>query len=220
MIAASVVTMDQQMTMNRVIHAAVRRDLARLEAALADAPNGNGERSAGLRDAYVFLQGQLVHHHEGEDALIFPALARLEVDATLLEEMEAEHHAMADALQSTRVAMERYAASGSATEAQAALDRVVHARQVTERHLAHEEQELEPAMIAHFESEEWKAVEKQLRRQPPRVAGPFFAWIQDGMGAEEQQYVASTVPAPVRWVMSRVFGRSYHREIAPIWRAQ
>ena len=41
------------MTMNRVIHGAVRRDLARLEAALAVAPDGDRERAGALRDAYA-----------------------------------------------------------------------------------------------------------------------------------------------------------------------
>ena len=41
----------------------------------------------------------------------------------------------------------------------------------------------------------------------------MVAWV-------EVRYVAGVVPSPVRWVMSRVFGRSYHREIAPVWRAQ
>jgi hypothetical protein len=113
--------------------------------------------------------------------------------------------------------MERYADSGTAADAQAAHERVVHAQQVVDRHLEHEERDLEPVMISHAESDEWKAVEKQLRRQPPRVAGPFFAWIQDGMGAGERSYLESTIPGPVRFLMSRVFGRSYHREIAPVW---
>ena len=208
------------MTMNRVIHGAVRRDLSRLEAALAAAPDGDRERSAGLRDAYAFLQGQLVHHHEGEDALIFPMLGRLGADTGLLEAMEEEHLAMAEALQSTRTAMERYATSGSAADAQVARERVVHTQEVVDRHLDHEERDLEPVMIAHAESEEWKSVEKQLRRQPPKVAGPFFAWVQDGMGVEERRHLEGAVPAPVRFLMSRVFGRSYHREIAPVWSAQ
>ncbi len=205
------------MTMNRVIHGAVRRDLARLEAALAAAPDGDRERAVALRNAYAYLQSELVRHHEGEDDLIFPMLGRLGADAELLEAMEDEHLHMAEALQSTRSAMERYADSGTAADAQAAHERVVHAQQVVDRHLEHEERDLEPVMISHAESDEWKAVEKQLRRQPPRVAGPFFAWIQDGMGAGERSYLESTIPGPVRFLMSRVFGRSYHREIAPVW---
>ncbi|MGZ8744154.1 MAG: hemerythrin domain-containing protein [Nocardioides sp.] len=212
--------MERPMTMNRVIHGAVRRDLSRLEAALAVAPDGDKDRAAALRDAYAYLQSELVRHHESEDALIFPMLGGFGVDRGLLEEMDQEHHAMAEALHSTRAAMEKYAASGSGVDAQAARERVVHTQEVVERHLGHEERDLDPVLVAHTDSPEWKAVEKKLRREPPRVAGPFFAWIQDGIQPEEQRYVASAVPGPVRWVMSRVFGRSYHREIAPVWRAQ
>ena len=205
------------MTMNRVIHGAVRRDLARLEAALAAAPDGDRARARELRNAYAFLQSELVRHHEGEDDLIFPMLVRVGADAGLIGEMEDEHHAMAEALQSTRAALERYADTGAAADAQQAHAEVVRAQEVVDRHLTHEERDLEPVMVAHAESDDWKAVEKQLRRQPPRVAGPFFAWIQDGMGPEEQAYLSGAVPAPVRSLMSRVFGRSYHREIAPVW---
>jgi hemerythrin-like domain-containing protein len=211
--------MDRPMTMNRVIHAAVRRDLSRLESALAGAPDGDRERASALRNAYVYLQSELVRHHEGEDDLIFPALGRLGADPALLEAMEGEHLVMAEALQSTRAAMERYAVSGSAADARTAHERVVHAQEVVDRHLDHEEQDLEPVMLAHQESAEWKSVEKRLRRQPPRVAGPFFAWIQDDMGTDERHYLEGAVPKPVRLLMSRVFGRSYHREIAPVWRA-
>jgi hemerythrin-like domain-containing protein len=209
--------MDRPMTMNRVIHAAVRRDLARLEAALTAAPDGDRERAVALRDAYAYLQGELVRHHEGEDDLIFPMLGRMGADSELLAAMEDEHHGMAEALVATRSAMERYAGSGSAADAQAARDEVVRAQEVVDRHLTHEERDLEPVMVAHAETDDWKAVEKQLRRQPPRVAGPFFAWIEDGMADEERAYLASTVPAPVRFLMSRVFGRSYHRKVAPVW---
>jgi hypothetical protein len=38
------------------------------------------------------------------------------------------------------------------------------------------------------------------------------------MDEPEREYYGSAVPAPVRFVLSRVFGRAYHRDIAPIWR--
>jgi hypothetical protein len=115
--------------------------------------------------------------------------------------------------------MNAYAASGTGTDRRAALDAVVRARETTEQHLAHEERELEPLMTPHFETAEWRAAEKALRSQPPGVAGRFFAWVQDGMEPREQEYLSATVPAPVRFVLSRVFGRAYYREIAPVWRA-
>ena len=63
------------MTMNRVIHAAVRRDLDRLATAL-DAPGRRRPRAARaeLERAYANLPAELTHHHEGEDAHVWPML--------------------------------------------------------------------------------------------------------------------------------------------------
>ena len=55
------------MTMNHVIHNAVRRDLGRLTAALGSAPDGDKERARDLQRAYENLHAQLTHHHESED---------------------------------------------------------------------------------------------------------------------------------------------------------
>ena len=37
------------------------------------------------------------------------------------------------------------------------------------------------------------------------------------MTDEVRAFLGSTVPAPVRMILSKVFGRGYHREIAPVW---
>ena len=84
--------------MNRVIHAAVRRDLLRLESALATAPDGDQARARQLHVAYANLHDQLKRHHEGEDTHVFPFLARVDGATELVGVMETEHQAMADAL--------------------------------------------------------------------------------------------------------------------------
>jgi hemerythrin-like domain-containing protein len=211
--------MAEPMTMNRVIHAAVRRDLQRLADALDAAPDGDRERALDLQRAYANLHGQLKHHHEQEDQHVFPALRTLGIDTALLEDMDGEHHAMSDALETMATAMQRYAETGSAADAVAARDSVEAGRAVIERHLAHEEGELEPLMQPHLESPEWKQAEKALRKAPPTTLGVFFAWLTDGMDPESRTCVRSTVPQPVVAVLSRVFGRRYHREVAPVWRA-
>jgi hemerythrin-like domain-containing protein len=211
--------MDESMTMNRVIHGAVRRDLGRLEAALAAVRDGDRERARDLDRAFGYLHGELVRHHRGEDTHVFPMFAGFGVDPELLEAMESEHEAMAQALTDTEAAMASYAGSGAKSDADAALATVRHTHEVVERHLGHEERDLDPLLREHLDSPEWKAVEKKLRSEPPAVAGRFFAWVQDGMGDDERSYLSSTVPAPVRAVLSQVFGRGYHRDIAPVWRA-
>lgn len=147
-------------------------------------------------------------------------LADVGVDPELLATMESEHQAMSDALTATAGAMDVYAASGSAPDAKAAHESVVYTRTVVEQHLTHEEEELEPAAIPHLDSPQWKEVEKKFSRQPPSVVGPYFAWLQDGMSDETRTALRSVVPAPVIFIMTRVFGRRYTREIAPIWRVR
>jgi|SRR5690349_8229316 hemerythrin-like domain-containing protein len=206
------------MTMNRVIHAAVRRDLARLEDALDAAPDGDRARAGRLKTAYANLYRELKHHHVGEDTVVFPFLASVEGARDLVRVMEEEHEAMATALAEAGRAMTAYASTGSAMDARAARDAVRRAQEVVERHLHHEEADLEPLLLPHLESAEWKAVEKRLRPASLTDSGRWMAWVQDGMSEEERAYLRSTIPAPVVFVLSRVAGRSYHREVAPTWR--
>ena len=204
--------------MNRVIHAAVRRDLNRLSTALGDLRDGDTARAQALERAYANLHTELTHHHEGEDSYVFPMLGRIGVDKGLLATMDSEHHAMAEALTETAGAMTTVARSGSAADAAAAQASVVRTREVVERHLQHEENELEPQLTPHVESPEWKAVEKKLRSQPLGVVGRFFAWLTDGMSDEHRAFLRTTVPTPVVVVLAKTFGRRYYRDIAPTWR--
>jgi hemerythrin-like domain-containing protein len=207
------------LTMNQVIHGAVRRDLGRLATALETAPDGDVARAGDLHRAYAHLHGQLKHHHEQEDQHVFPALRRLGIDPALLEEMDSEHGAMSDALDTTAAAMRRYAGTGAAADASSARAELERTRAVVERHLAHEEAELEPLMLPHLESEEWKRAERGLRKAPPTTTGRFFAWITDGMEPESRSYLRSAIPAPVVFVFSKVLGRQYHRTVAPVWQS-
>jgi hemerythrin-like domain-containing protein len=211
--------MAKTMTMNRVIHEAVRRDFARLEAALAAAQDGDVGRARQLERAYGNLHRELIQHHEGEDQVIFPYLATVGVPSDLLTAMDHEHHAMAEAVGETREALSAYASSGSAADAERARASVARARTVVDRHLDHEERELEPLLEPHLESEEWKAVQKRVRPNSLAVTGRFLAWIQDGMSSEGRSYLRGTIPPPVTAVLGRVAGRAYHREVARVWRS-
>lgn len=205
------------MSMNRVIHGAVRRDLARLDAALGEFRDGDAGRARDLGRAYAYLRAELTRHHEHEDDLVWPMLARFDVDPALLTTMESEHHAMADALREVAEALDRLVLSPTVTTARDAQRVVGGAREVVDQHLAHEERAIEPVIHDLLETPEWKAVEKQLRKAPPTVAGDFFAWIQDGIDAGERSYLRDTVPGPVTFVLGRVLGRGYRREVAAVW---
>ena len=217
-LASSVMTAS--MTMNRLIHAAVRRDLDRLSDSLGAFDDGDLTRARDLERAFGNLRRELTRHHEGEDELVWPMLADAGVAADLLDAMEAEHQALAAALSETAAAMSTFARSGSAADSAAARASVVRTQSVVERHFTHEEAALEPQLVPRFGSPEWKAVERKLSRVPPGVAGPFFAWLTDGISDEGRTFLRSTVPAPVTFVLARVFGRRYNRDVAPVWRAR
>ena len=204
--------------MNEIIHAAVRRDLTRFESALRAFPDGNGARARQLRRAWATVDRQLHHHHESEDAHVWPYVRGLGVaDPALLDAMEGEHQAMAQGLAAVSQALDALIVEPTTALAAAAADTVAETARVTVGHLDHEEADIMPLIIEREDTPEWKAVEKQLRKGSPAMAGELFAWLSDGGDARTLDALATTVPAPVRFILSKGFGRSYHREVAPVW---
>nr|MBA3782423.1 hemerythrin domain-containing protein [Nocardioides sp.] len=86
------------LSMNQIIHAAVRRDVARIEHALRALRAGDGARARQLQQAWQNLVRELTHHHEAEDQLVWPFLLSRGLDAELMGAMEGEHAAMKNAL--------------------------------------------------------------------------------------------------------------------------
>jgi hypothetical protein len=87
-----------ELSMNQIIHAAVRRDVARTEQALRRLGDGDGARARQVQAAWRNLVRELTHHHEAEDEILWPFLLERGIDAGLLHEMESEHVAMKEAL--------------------------------------------------------------------------------------------------------------------------
>jgi len=205
-------------TMNALIHHAVRRDLDRLATALDQVREGDTARAAELERAFANLRRELTHHHEGEDTYVWPFLTGLGVDAGLLATMESEHAAMSAALVETGDALGALARGGSAADGDAARASLARTRGVVAAHLDHEEAALEPLLRDQEKTPEWKAVTKKLRHSSPGDAGSFFAWLTDGMSPADRASLGTSVPPPVTVVLTRVFGRRYAREVAPVWR--
>ena len=205
------------MTMNRLIHHAVRRDLARLEAGLRAMPDGDRTRADQIQRTWDNLSDQLTRHHEGEDTYVWPWLESVGIDPELLAAMESEHEALANALSESATAIGAACSAASGAGAARAADVVANAATVVDQHLDHEENELEPLMAPYMKSPQWKDVEKKLRSVPPTTAGWFFAWIQDGATADELAYLRSVMPGPVLLVLSKVLGRGYTKQVASAW---
>jgi hemerythrin-like domain-containing protein len=208
-----------EMSMNRVIHRAVRRDLDRFVNALMSFRDGDTRRAAQLQTAWANFNEQLTTHHVGEHEIAWPALRSVGVSQDLLDQMDAEHEKLADALASAGAAMSAFAASARVDDAAKAADAVTTLRTVAGEHLDHEEAEIEPVLLAKRDTPELKAMGRKFARVSPAEAGTLTAWVQDGATAEERAALRQNIPAPVVAIFNAVFGRKYRRTISPTWRS-
>lgn len=207
------------MSMNKAIHSAFRRDLNRFIAALDRFPAGNRTRAGQLATAWANFDDQLTHHHTGEHEIAWPHLRAVGVSDEVLAAMDAEHDEMAAALAKARSAMGTLASSASSPDAEATKSAMRELQAATIKHLDHEEAELEPVYQNQRDSAEMRAMGKEFAKVSPSRGGRFFAWVTDGASAEEQAAVTGNVPAPVLAIIGGVFGRGYRKNIAPIWRS-
>src|SRR5215475_243507 len=206
-----------QMSMNRVIHSALRRDLARFDAALGAFVEGDSRRAEQLWTAWVNFDDQLTTHHVGEHNIVWPTLRQLGMKEDQITQWDHEHEQLAEGLRTTGDAMRELRRSPSAANAKAASDAMANLRDVASTHLDHEEADLEPFYLARKDTPEIKAMNRKFGRVKPPVAGTFFAWLQDGASADDLTGLKQNVPPPVVAILTTLFGRSYRRTIAPVW---
>jgi hypothetical protein len=210
--------MTQHKTMNTIIHAAFRRDLARFDSALAAFP-GTQARADQLWAAWENYDHQLHQHHDDEETIFWPAMRELGADESLVGDLDGEHQRMAAGLEAATAAMRTLQQRPSADNANAARESVAGFGAVLTEHLAHEERDLEPFAVEHLKpSPLFKETQKAVRKAHKGKAGTFFAWLSDGADAEARAALGRTVPPPVLLVMTRVGGRDYNRRVATVWK--
>ena len=208
-----------EMSMNKAIHGAFRRDLDRFIAALRSFPAGDLARAKQLGGAWANFDDQLTHHHHGEHTIAWPALQAIGVSKEVLATMDAEHETMAEALAETRTAMGALTRTAGAEESRQASAAFQKLQAVTTHHLDHEEAETEDFYLSKRDTPEMKAMGKAFGKVSPARGGRFFAWLMDGASPDERAAVTREVPGPVISIIGGVFGRSYRKNIAPVWRA-
>lgn len=207
------------LNMNDIVHSAIRRDFVRLRAALAEVRADDIERVRALRTAWEFIWGELHHHHVIEDRYVWPYVLKYDlVPPALVEQMEAEHQRMAVACGRLSVAFMDLLEAPSPTRLLALRSSLEHAVQTADEHLIHEETAVMPALDDHWDAKSWRPVERQIRKVNPQLAGGMFAWLLDTDDDRIHRTMAGRFPRVLIWTMSNVFGRGYHRTVAPVWR--
>jgi len=208
-----------EMSMNKAIHGAFRRDLARFVDALESFPTGDVKRGRQLAVAWSNFDDQLTVHHTGEHEIAWPALIAVGASPALLAAMDAEHDAMAAAIADVSAAVPALTRTASAADVAAALAAFEQLQAVTVAHLDHEEAEIEPLYLEKKDTPEIKAMGRAFGKVSPAQGGQFFAWVTDGAGPDERAAITRDVPGPVFTIIGGVFGRSYRKDIAPVWQS-
>jgi hypothetical protein len=206
------------MSMNKVIHRAVRRDLKRFGKALADFKDGDRSRAEALHRAWTNFDAQLTEHHEGEHEIAWAGLKAIGIDQATIDTFDQEHERMAADLASARAAMEKLRGSATRADADAAAAAVATLDATTTAHLDHEEERTEAAYLENEEHPAIKEMGKKFsRRASIARAGTFFAWMEDGASSDEKAALRQSVPGPVLMIIGGIFGRGYRKEVAPVW---
>lgn len=172
------------------IHRAVRRDTARLAAALAD---GHEVPLEAVRAYWKVTAAQLHHHHEFEDTVVWPLLGqrlgdRVEV---LLARNAQEHQLMSAAMDEFDTAL-----TSSTTTVGAAREALERMRAAVETHLAHEEADVLPLGAEAFTSEDIAYFRAEDAKT--NVPDVFLPWVLDDAPEPDVAFFTSTMPAPVR----------------------
>ncbi|MFD3506763.1 hemerythrin domain-containing protein [Nocardia sp. NPDC058666] len=170
---------ERDMTMMYAAHDAFRRDLR----ALSTTPD---------HERWTQFRTQLSVHHTAEDVVLWPSLRRRGVDAQLVEAMAAEHDRIDPLLAQANRAFDT-AGPEAARPTLVALSELLH------NHLQHEEQQTLPLI----NDREWSLLDREMRRRIGlRGLRPYYSWLLRDVEGERRRRVLSTVPGPLRLVIS------------------
>ena len=198
------------------MHDAVLRDLERLERVTA-----TGARTPSTIDGVALLrwwerfERSIVHHHEREDSMVFPLLA--ERGATIDPILTEDHHELDRLMTSARqrlVTVRTHLDKGSA----AALTDSISALSVhMADHLGREEAVVFPAYDELLSDEDNVELERAMRKGMSLGDIAFEApWVLDEAHPRLQAQLVADVPALMRFMIRRVWRRSYLSLAAPV----
>lgn len=204
-------------TMMRIVHDALRRDLERARIVLeAEAPPDDRQRAAiarHLRWMTAFLHA----HHRSEDEGLYPVVRqRAPEAATLLDDMTADHEAVAAAVARLDGAADAYGSGGDPARLVAALDDLTA---ILLPHLRREEDEAMPVVSAVVTNAEWSDIEQRhnLDGKSPAQLGREGHWLIDEADPADRARVLGLVPPLPRVLLRYGFGPAYRRYQRAWW---
>jgi hemerythrin-like domain-containing protein len=209
--------------MNRIFHAALRRDLTRMINVLAGAnDHARPEQRAALAQHVGLVLELLHHHHTGEDTGLWPLVRRRAPDlGSQLDTMEAEHASVAGAIVSTRAAARQYAMTTDSTAGGRRLQQALaDLSGVLLPHLDHEETEVMPRVMRALTPRDWSALSRRELRNWNSFAlvGTGLVWMADGLIGRQRTMFNQQVSPVFQWLVDKRYGPAYRRRTALAFR--
>lgn len=196
-------SIERKVSINTAIHDALRRDMARV---LAIDVRPDRTRASAVAEHLSWMMQRLHHHHEGEDAGLWPALMLHSPDSVdLVRQMADEHRDLAAAVRAVEnscLALGR-AADEPAVDLHtpfAALQSAVALLQsVAVPHLEHEEAEAMPIVVRDLPEEAFDEVEKRYFREKVGLAdlGRWMLWLSDEPRPDLERVFTENLPKPL-----------------------
>ena len=204
-----------------LIHEAFRRDVGRLRDAVR-APHVDGSRARRLGTHWNFVNEQLHHHHQVEDAalwpLIRPKLAGKDDELELLDQMEAQHHALEPKCEAISEEFATFPDRLGGQAGEIIASRLDDLATVLAAHLDDEEEHCFPVIDEALSVEEFESFGKATAKSiGMRGSARFFPWIFDGANPLERNAVLRMPPPPVRVLCGYVWEPRYKRQNSSLW---
>ncbi|TMR89205.1 hemerythrin domain-containing protein [Nonomuraea basaltis] len=206
------------MTNMYLAHYGFRRDLGRLLTAVSRVDIRDRKRISALRELFTWVLASLHHHHTSEDEMIWPRLRERAPEAIeTIDALEAEHEAADRWIHESTDAFLTFD-TGPSEQGRDRLASALRALADTlGAHLAHEETEGIPLMMAYITPEEDARMHQQiLKRYRPADVLKLVAWSTFDLPPEVEAHLRRTSPKLLRLLSSLVKGR-YRRRMAYLW---
>jgi hypothetical protein len=201
-----------------VIHKVFRREFGLMPGLIRGVPAGDTARARVIADYVRLLVDGLHEHHRGEDDLLWPKLRqRAPEAATLMEDMEGQHHAIADSVQGITGQLPAWEASADAALGDQLAADVDELRKPLFEHLDEEEARALPVIAEHITPPEWDAIGERGRATTPRDLLPIlFGAILEDATPRERAFMLKPVPFPVRILLTTLGARKYRRYVREV----
>jgi hypothetical protein len=212
-------------TMMRIVHDALRRDLERAQAALTHSPPPDHRQQAAIASHLRWMMEFLHAHHRSEDAGLYPVVRERDPGAAaLLDDMAAQHEAIASAIGRVDTACAACDGGEPGGEPRAEADELLGALDGLAAallpHLRREEDEVLPVVSSVITNAEWASIEREHNLDGKSLSqlGREGHWLIDGASADDRALVLGLVPVLPRLVLLYGFGPSYRRQARACWR--